>query len=154
MKASATYGSRNQSQCAQVRKRLSVPTRDRRARPRCRRTLGSRPKPIAAVGDDRVADPEAGAQALGVVVGQLVDHREGPHLQRVHGDVALARARIQDGQPERPGGAGRNGHRSGDARPAAQQRHGDRSADRRRRSGTHRLAQRRRWLSGPHEVGE
>ena len=107
------------------------------------------------VEDDRVADPQAGPEALRVVVGKLVDHREAPHLQRVHRDIALAGAGVQDGETQRSSRAGGNRPRGGDARPPSQQRHRDRGADRRRRPGAHRLAQRRCRAGGPsHEVGE
>ena len=58
-----------------------------------------------AVGADRVADPEAGAQALGIVVGELVGDRERPHLQREEGDVAaLASAGSSTASASGPGG--------------------------------------------------
>ena len=50
--------------------------------------LGSSPSADRAIGADRVADPEPAPKALRIVVGQLVDHRERPHLKREHRRVA------------------------------------------------------------------
>ena len=49
-----------------------------------------------AVGTDRVVDPEAAAESVGIVVGDLVRHHESPHLKRVHEDVAGAGSRPED----------------------------------------------------------
>ncbi len=99
------------------------------------RTLGSRPPPSSAVDGDRVAGPQAGAQPLGIVVGNLVGHRESPtsaaRRGRRRASSSAARAR--------PGRAARR-RRAAIVTAAGIRR-------RRRSSGTRR---RRRWrLTAP-----
>ncbi len=108
-----------------------------------------------AVNRDRVADAEAAAQPLAIVVGDLVGHREGPHLHREQRHVALLRAGGQNRERQRPAGAGGDSDWGGDAVASAQQRHRERGANRGGRPGPYRHAQRRRWpRPGPHKVGE
>ena len=97
-----------------------------------------------AVGDDRVAGLESAAEPVGIVVGQLVDHREGPHLEHVEPDVALARSRVEHREGERARGTGGDRHRRGNAEAVSQERHGDRRRERSGRSGADHRAQRRR----------
>ena len=83
-----------------------------------------------AIGDDRVADPQAAAKGLGIVVGELVGHHEAPHLQREEDDVAGAGARAQDRHCHRAGRQRGNGDRGRDPPAPADQRHRDRGGER------------------------
>ena len=51
--------------------------------------VGEAAKAEGAVDRHRIVDAEAAAEALGVIVGDLVDHDEGPHLHREQRHVAL-----------------------------------------------------------------
>ena len=138
-----------------MRKRLSEPTRGRRARRALQADVGQ-PAERRSRGRRRSGSElrRRGAQPLGIVVGELVDHREGPHLHREEGDVALARARAQHGERQRAPRRRRRsspGRGSGAAGAAAARRPRRRS---RRRLRPARHAQRRRWPERLHEVGE
>ena len=145
----------NQSQWAQVRTRSSAADpRQPRQRPLQAR-VGQAADADHAVDDDRIAGAQPRPQALGVVVGELVDDGEGPHLHREEGDVAPLRARLQHGQRQRARGAGGDRHRRRDPQAAAQQRHRDGGADRADGAGPHRQAKRFGWPGAPpHQVGE
>ena len=88
IQVSARWGSMNQAQWTIVSTRSSALGSPGRDSPRCSRTVGSSPPPIARSIADRVAHAEAAAQRLGVVVGKLVGDRERPHLKREQRRVA------------------------------------------------------------------
>ena len=117
--------------------------------------VGQAAEPDHPVGDDRVAAAQPRLQPLRIVVGKLVDHDEGPHLHRVERHVALARARVENGDRQRPRRAGRDGHRSGRPQSLAQQRNGHRGGDEHRllRSAPRGEAP-EMAASGLHQVGE
>ena len=85
----------NQAQWTTESTRSSAVTSPGREQARCRRTFGQLAEPEHAVDADRVADPQPPPQPLRVVVGQLVDDREGPHLQREQRRVARLGAGTQ-----------------------------------------------------------
>ena len=137
----ARWGSKNQTQWTQVSARSS----------RCR--ARARPAPAAGArwaarrrrsGGRRGSDSGSAAaprSALGIVVGQLVGDREGPHLhreeQRRRAASSAATARRAPAA-RRPGG---DRHRRRDPQPAAQQRHRDGGRDAAAGAGAHRRAQ-------------
>ena len=88
--------------------------------------VGQPAEPDRAVDDDRVAACAAGAQPLRIVVGELVDHDEGPHLHREEDDVATPSCAAAGRRPPSgPGGAGGDRHRGGNPRPLAEQGNGE-----------------------------
>ena len=47
------------------------------------------PSAKLAIDRDRIVDTESSTEAIGVIERDLMDHREGPHLQCEEGDVAF-----------------------------------------------------------------
>ena len=102
-----------------------------------------------AIEHDRVADLEPLPKSIRIVVGHLVDDREGPHLEGEEDGVACLGARSKDGQRSRAGQRGRGGHGRRNSQAAAQDRDRDRSRKGRGGSDANEGAQRRVSRSAP-----
>ena len=100
------------------------------------------------VDGDRIANPKPPPQPLGIVVGQLVNDRERPHLEPEQSGVARLGAGKQHGEREgaRRGRGDRDRRR--DAQAAANQGHGDRAREREAGRGPDRRAEGRARAGG------
>jgi hypothetical protein len=96
-----------------------------------------------AVADDRVADPQPPPEALRIVVGQLVSHREAPHLQGVERRIAGLGAGLQHRQPEGAGDAGGDRDDGVHTQTATEERDEHRRREGGHRAGAHGRAKRR-----------
>ena len=96
------WGTRNQLQCTAERPYSSGPTWPGAAEGALQADGGRDAEPERAVDADRVVDPQAAQQRVGVVVGHVEVGEVGPHLQRVDARVAqracgVRRARARQG---------------------------------------------------------
>ena len=130
---SARCGSKNQDQWTMARTRSSLVTSPGRENARWSRTFGSSPPRATRSDLDRVADPQPLPQPIGLVVGELVDHRERPHLEGEQARVPALRPREEHRQRERAGRGRGDRHPGRDPQAATGQR--DDEGRRKRRRG-------------------
>jgi hypothetical protein len=87
-------------------------------------------QPEHTVDGDRIANSEAPPQPFGVVIGQLVNDGERPHLESEQRGISSLGAGSQHGKCEGAGGRGGDGHGRRDAQAAADERHDHRPRQR------------------------
>ena len=111
-------------------------------------TVGQLAQAERAVGADRIANPEPAAKPLRIVVRQLVDDRERPHLEREQRRIASLGAGTQHRQRQRARRGGHGGDRRRDAQPPPGERDQNRAGERRGRAPLGRAASAASFASG------